>query len=321
MNAPGPHAPPTVPPRRGLGWLVALLLVLLLAWSGWRWWEARGMERDAMAGQVERVAALETRVDALRRDQRANAARVQQAEATNRLLREELLGLGQRAALLEDSLSELEQGGAGALRALRLDEATLLLSSAADRLAAGDMDGARRAYAIAANVLDRLDDPALVDLRQALAQERAVLDAAGPDPRVAVRERLEAFAASLGDLPVQASRDVPASAPWWRRLAARVVDVRPSGDDQVVAPSARSAGLAALQLELALARAALERRDEAAFAQSVDRLDGGLKRLWPPSPARQAARDTLRGLRGAPLRLAMPELGSTLAQLERLRRD
>lgn len=320
MSDPSP-APATRPPpaRTGnaAGWLV-LLLLAVAGWQGWQWWQARERARQAEAGLHERVAGLEARVDALRRDQRANATRVQQASATNRLLREELLGLGQRASLLEDSVADLADAGAGGIRALRMEEAELLLGTAGQRLVAGDLDGARRAYALAAGVLQRLDGPAALDLRQALAQERAALDAVGPDPAIEARARLEALAAAIPGLPRRVERDLPRSTAWWRRLAARVVDVRPSSGAPIAAPAERAVGEAALQVELTLAHAALDRRDDAAFGAALGRIDRWLVRLWPATPALQRQRQAIAALRGSPLRPDAPELGTTLAQLRRL---
>src|SRR3546814_15875503 len=76
-------------------------------------------ERSAETRAAEHVSALEQRIDALQHEQRAQAKRLQQADTTNRVLRDELLGIGQRAALLEDSVSQLadpERNGAQALR-------------------------------------------------------------------------------------------------------------------------------------------------------------------------------------------------------------
>src|SRR5690606_18938516 len=129
-------------------------------------------------------------------------ARLQQAEATNRLLREELIGLGQRAALVEDSVQRLSNPDQDAARALRLDEVELLLALGQQRLQlAGDAAGARRAYALAAQLLDGIADPAWLNLRQALAQERAALEALGDDPRAVAAGRLDAFSAALATLP------------------------------------------------------------------------------------------------------------------------
>ena len=62
-------------------------------------------------------------------DQRAQLQRLQQADATNRVLRDELLGIGQRAALIEDTVSKLADPDRHGAQALRLDEAELLLTA------------------------------------------------------------------------------------------------------------------------------------------------------------------------------------------------
>ena len=72
---------------------------------------------------------------------------------------------------------------AGGAQALRLDEIELLLGIGQQRLRLDDdIDGARRALALAAPLLDGLDDPAYLNLRQALAQEQAALQALGMNP-------------------------------------------------------------------------------------------------------------------------------------------
>src|SRR3546814_9821573 len=105
-------APPlsTAPHRRGssaLAWLVALLVLAGGGWFGWQWLQVRMQhERSAETRAAEHVSALEQRIDALQNEQRAQAKRLQQADTTNRVLRDELIGIGQRAALIEASVSQ-----------------------------------------------------------------------------------------------------------------------------------------------------------------------------------------------------------------------
>src|SRR5690606_38610159 len=148
--------------------------------------------------------------------------RIAQADATNRVLREEVLGIGQRAALLEDSVDRLAEPLQRGSAALRLDEVELLLSLGERRLLlAGDLAAAQRAYAMAADVLASIDDPSLLDLRQALQQERAELDALEADPKVLALRRLDAFAASL-PAPNESAEAAPADdAPWYQRAFSR----------------------------------------------------------------------------------------------------
>src|SRR5690606_10395467 len=127
----------------------------------------------------------------------------------------------------------------------------------------------------------------LLDLRQTLAQERAALAAYGTGPRAELETRLQAFASSLETLQALPDRTAasPPERPAWQRLLAPLVDIRPSQPDLAVAPADREAGLAALQIELSLARAALERRDAAGLNAAFLRAQAWLPRLWPDSPA------------------------------------
>ena len=312
-------------PRRGrVGLIVTLLVVLLLGLLAWRGWVvSQSLQKQARASAEDaeqRVAALEQRLEALRRDQRAQTQRILDAAATNRVLRDEVLGLSQRGALLEDSVSKLSDPTRHGAQALRLDEVELLLSQAQQRMAvASDLEGARRAYTLADGVLQGVDDPRLLNLRQALAQERAVLEALGNGPQSAISARLDGFAAGLGKLPQRPPRADDANRPAWQRALSPLVDIRRTRGDTVFAPSERAAGEAALQIELGLARAALERDDTDAFRASVSRIDAWLSRLWPDSPALRQRRDELKALRNLPLRPALPVLGSTLQQLRLLR--
>lgn len=318
--------PPPAPgrTRRHSAWLLWLLVLAMLAfagWRGWAWWQAHAArDRAATVDTGLQLEALNARLDGMRRDQRAQAQRLQQADATNRILRDELLGMGQRAALIEDSVSRLADPDLHGAQALRLDEAELLLSLGQQRLlVAGDLDGARRAYALAEGVLRGVDDPAYLSLRQALVQETAALEALGTEPRALALARLEAFASRLGDAPPAAARAPDPDAPWWRRALSNVFDIQPRHRVLAVRPADRADALAGLQLELTLARAAAERRDATGFRAALSRADTWLQRLWAPSPHLDVRRGELRAIAALPLAPAMPTLGSTLEQLRQLR--
>lgn len=314
-TAPLPASPS---PRRGgaLAWLLVLCLLALLGAIAYAWYSGRLPLRADANETVQRVDALEQRVDHLRGDLRAQTARLQQAESTNRVLRDELLGLGQRAALVEDNLHKLADPERSGMQALRLDEVEILLSQGQQRLQLqGDLAGARRVYAIAAQLLEGIADPAWFNLRQALTQERSALDALGDDPKVVAAGRLEAFAATLPSLPVRDDGPADPASAWWDRAFSRLVDVRPSATAIAVEPADRAAGLAALRLELTLAQSAIERRDQDATRASLGRADGWVARLWPVSPEQQALRRQLRALQALPLTVELPTLGSTLEQL------
>lgn len=293
------------------------MLLSIGAWAGWRAWQAH---TQAQSRELARVAQLESRVSALQRDVRAQSQRIRQADAVNRVLRDDLLGVGQRAALLEDSVHKLADPQRHGAQALRLDEIELLLSQGMQRLSlSADLGGARHAYALASGLLDGIDDPAYLDLRQTLAQERAALDALGVDPAMRAAAGVDAFAARLPAPDGVRAAGSAAGLPWWRRAFGHLLVVRADDDGSALGAPAREAALAALRLELALARSAIERRDTAAYRAALDRAAGWLPRLWHEGAQRRALLDALRTLRGLPLRAALPVSGTTLQQLRALR--
>lgn len=310
--------PPSSPLlRRASLLLLTVVAVAAGAW-GWQQWQARAQAQRELADTTLRLDALEQRLAHLRRDQRAQQLRLQRADATNRVLRDELLGLGQRAALVEDSVARLADADRDTGQALRLDEAELLLSLGLQRLQlAGDLDGTRRAYALAAGALDALADPAYLDLRQTLAQERAALDGLDATPRQAALVRLDALADALERAPRDPA--APESRPWWRRALAGLVDVRRSDRALADQPADRAAAHTALQLELTLARAAIERGDETGLRSALTRAGRWLARLWAPSPQRERHLRQLRAIAAQRLSPALPLLGTTLVQLRRTR--
>lgn len=300
-----------------------MLLILLLAGAGaygWKQWQTRSQRERTETEIEQQLSAIDDRIGAIRRDQRAQVQRLQQADATNRVMRDELLGIGQRAALIEDTVAKLSDPDRYGAQALRLDETELLLTMGQQRLTiAGDLDGARRAYVLAGQVLDGVDDPAYLSLRQTLQQERAGLEAVGIEPRVQAMAELDAFAQTMTAAPPQPAGAAERGAPWWRRAFGHLIDVRPSERAVAVQPADRLAALAGLQLEISLARAAAERRDATGFRAALARADGWLTRLWPESPELQRQRARLKAIAARPLSLAIPTLGSTLQQLRQLR--
>lgn len=313
------------PPHRPLRWILPLAVAAVAVggagwgWTQWQAQQARAAQREADANVL--VQGLAGSVEALRRDQRSTSQRVQDAAATNRVLRDEMLGLSQRNALLEENLARLADSTRHNAQALQLEEAELLLSQAGQRLAfADDVDGARRLYALAAAALEELPGGEYLNLRQALMQERNAVDALGPGPRAETQQRLARFAGALGALPEQI---VPAAGsaapPWWQQLLAPFVTITPTAAQGPLTAAERSAAWDALQLELTLARAAVERGNQSEFEQSLDRVALWMPRLWPDSPGLRERRAELQQLRARVLRPPLPELGSTLQQLRAMR--
>lgn len=314
------------PASRSLRWIAPLAVVLVIGagvawgWTRWQAEQARELQRQADAGL--QLQGLVDSVEALRRDQRSTSQRVQDAAATNRVLRDEMLGLSQRNALLEDNLAKLADSTRHGAQALQLEETELLLGQAAQRLAyADDVEGAKRLYALAANTLADVPGSDYLNVRQALMQERNAVDALGPGVRVGTAAQLAAFGKALEQLPqqVDAVAGPNTATPWWHQVLAPFVTITPTHTQGPLTDAERVSGWDALQLELTLARAAVERGDQQGFTDAVDRVASWLPRLWPDSPALRERRAELQQLRMRVLQPALPELGSTLQQLRSMR--
>lgn len=319
-------------PRTRWKWLLWLLLVASIAWTGyslWHYWPslyARLPWVEAPAAAADsisvRLDAIEHVLAAVQREQRQQSRSQSDNAAALGIVREELFGVRDRATLLEEAV---EQASLSALRgdqALRLDEAELLLAIGHQRLVlADDIGSAIHAYSLAANTLALLNDPSYISLRQTLDQELAALRALTSDPRDLIRGELDAFQVALSGLPVR--RNALASEQSGSRLLralGQLVQVRPVDDQIALRAEDRGAAETALELQLVLARLALERRDQAGFEQALARTAFWLGRLYTDSPERQMLDLRLAALAELPLRRDLPVLGSTLQQLRLLRR-
>ncbi len=302
---------------------MALLLVLGGVGYGVYWWRLHQASDLAQSNvMATRLDTLDERLATLRGDQGVQAKRLQDAASTNRILREELLGLAERAALIEDSFARYSDPGRHGAQALRLDEAEVLLSLGQQRLQiAGDLDGARRSYSLAAGVLDAIEDPSYINLRQTLGQERGALDAVAADPRTLVLARLDEWAKAVGTRPAAEPVADPLEQPWWKRAFIGIVEVRTLDQPSTLDAAQRVDAQIGLQLEVTLARAAAERRDTDAYRAALARAETWLGRLSSSADTAAASRADLQEIAAMPLSLSLPAFGTTLNQLRQLRAD
>lgn len=326
-----PSDRPAAPRRRRARLWLWLPLVVLLGGGGyavWRAWPklvARLPGREAPSAEEPlpvRLAALDQTIARLQREQRQLAQRLSESQGAQQILREELFGVRDRATLLEEALERSEARRLRADQALRLDEAELLLRLGQQRLQlAQDLGAALEAFTLADAALAALDGADFVTLRQTLAQELAALRAIPTDPAARAAGDLDALEAALPLLPVSGRAETGERADsGLGRLLGRVVSVRRVDGEVLLGHLERDAGLTALRLHIVLARLALVRRDAAAWTQAVEGVASWLPRLYPDSPERADWQARLRALRALPLALELPMLGSTLEQLQQLRR-
>ena len=325
-----PRSPRRLPAALWVLLAIAMVLAAALAWKAW------SNRSDVTEAEVDlRPEALDARLlqveasnAALRRGLESMNQKLTDTRARTGLLRDEVLAITQRASLLEDSVRELSDSERGGVAGLRLDEVELLLTLAQQRLQlAGDLPGAVRATELAEGVLSSQRDPALLNLRQTLVQELTALRAMPENPTARAAGELDALEAVLPRLSAdarlgRASPPAPADrGSGFQRLLDSLVQVRRSGEQDLLSPADRGAGEAALSLEIALARTALERADEAAFRRSLARIDNWLQRLFPDSAMLRERRRRIAALRELPLTYKLPIAGTTLQQLQALQRS
>lgn len=282
-------------------------------------WQA---ESEVLA---QRIAELEQAVGQVRQNQQTLSQRIESTSATHQVLREEVLGMGERAALLEDAVARLSQSRISGDALLRLNEAEFLLSMGGERLSLyADVPATIQAFTLAEGTLAGLDDPALSTLRQTLAQELIQLRAVPPDPRPQLRAELAQLVAQLGDLPASREGEIETTGAQSSRLAqllGQLVTVR-RVDPQttLLGPAQRQATLAAIALQLELAQAALARPDQDAFEAALAQVEQNAAGLFDTGHTQvQHWFERIAELRQAQLVPQLPVLGATLRELRALR--
>lgn len=331
MSQPVPDPSPPIPPRRlpAALWVLLAIAALIAGLLGWRTWNTRvAVREDVVDLRPEaldaRLLQVEAEISSLRRSQESLNQKLTDTRARTGLLRDEVLANTQRSSLLEDSVRDLSSVRRDGVAVLRLDEVELLLTLAQQRLGlAGDLPGAIRATELAEGVLASQSDPALLDLRQTIAQELSALRALPANPAAQAAGELDALEAVLPklDAGALASAETPGEDGNIKRLFDSLVQVRRSGDQDLLSPVDRDTGKAAMGLELALARSALAQTDETAFRRSLGHIDNWLQRLYPDSALLRERRARLKRLGTLALRYDLPIAGSTLQQLQDLQRS
>jgi uroporphyrin-III C-methyltransferase len=335
---------PAPPPRRGGGvaWLALLLALGVAGWQGWVWWqdsrddvaadEARaGTQRlEGKLAQLEsRLQALESAQSRLHDETGSLRTRLGDGERVNRSLREEVLGIGERAVLLEDAVARLAERRLEGQAALRLDEAESLLRMAYERQRLfHDRDGALAALRLADATLAAVESAQLVNLRQTLRREIAELASTADVDRPALARRLHDLRGIVARLPeadplAAADADEPVAPSLADRLGSalsKLISVRRIGPEAEFERFPAEARRAAVALEIELLRSSLATRDDEGWRRGCERvshlLAGGFDEA---APALATAREIVTELSAATLvpQAAAPEM--TLRELRNLR--
>ena len=312
------------PRHISLLWILLPAVVVVICGIGlyfsWQNWESRHrIELENQQILLQRIDSLQHNIDQLRSKQLTTQQTLLDYGSTDRVLRDELLGLEQRHALLEQHVDEISKREANSFSQLHQSEAESLLRIGQQRLTvAGDLNGARQAYALAAQALANIDMPGILTVQQLLNQERRDLDELQALPAQRLESALDALAKRIDLLPVQEAHEKQSTShldPWWKRVLAPLVRIERTDGSMPLLAADRQRLKEAITLEWAIARITIERQDVSGYQRTLGRIDASVRQLWPPSASRETALTQLKQLQHEALDVHLPELGATLTQL------
>jgi uncharacterized protein HemX len=345
--------PPAMAPKKrgnGVAWLALLLSIIALASFGYTYYE--DWRNAADSGVEDAVAGVESQVTATRRSLSELESRVgdidaagdgtaAEVEALGRELDERvrlLSSLPGRMTTLESSMASLAGVSTSARDTWLLAEAEYYLQIANAQLQlANNPELASMALSMADERVMQIADPALTDVRRAIADESAALDVmekpdiAGATLTLASLARVVeslplARAAGADDLETE-SFDAEQSGvrrAWAavKSTAAGLVKVTPPEQDKLVmlTPDGESFLRNNIALQLQSARLALLRGEQAVFDQALDDVSALLDDYFDADSAQVAsARATLEEIRGSVFTTSVPDISSSLRLLRQYR--
>lgn len=306
--------------------IVLILIALLATWGYLRFsdlklpWQNQGNEDTELSLESVDQRLLETEKNVTQLENERNALQQRLNESANRtnVLRDEILGVTERAALIEQSISALSESEHSAQDNLRINEATLFLTLAKERWQlSGDLAGAVHATELARISIDHLKNPKWLNLRQTITQELNAYRALDTDPAAIAKGELDALQALLPQLVTLSSQksNAETSKHGMTRLINALIQVQPTGQQTLISPSERSAAKTALALDMATARMAILLRNSSDFKASILRINQWLLRLYADTPALKERREQLLLVASKPLNQNMPLAGSSLNEL------
>lgn len=309
--------------RSGLWIFILLLAIGIAVLAFWKPWSKPVLPSDAVDLSPEaldaRLLDTEQQLQRALRMQQSLEKKLADAQSRTGLLRDEVLGVNQRAAILEENVREMAAEQDDSKQSVQLEALELLLILADARIHVdGDLPGALRAMRLANEVASDMRDPQMINMRQSLLQEMQAMGSASDGKPVAAGE-LDALEATLPQLaarlPGQTDTTSKTNRNGFQRLLDAMVQVRSEDEQSLLGANDRSAAEAALSLEIALARSALNKRDNAGFQASLRRIDSWLKRLYANGPILRERREKLAQLAKRDIRLNVPTAGSSLQLL------
>lgn len=326
-------APRNRPHSRGNGlasisFAVAVIAVLLAAWTAWQLHRSRHADAAARAQLTSQLADLQAQIATNGKQGQAGTQRIGAIETEIDDLRSGLKGLGLRTTNVETALTNLSGQQQSAHDTVLLDDVEMLLRTGEQRYTLfHDGSGALKAYAQAVNVLAQVQNPAYAPVRVSAITERDALAAAAPQARQSTLDTLSTLRGEVATLPLLAPGAAvakPNAAPgFWSRIAhsfSGIVRVSRENGDANAPPADAGFARQALALDLAQAQEALLAFDSGTSREAMQRAAKLLATQFAgDAPAVKSARAQLDGLLAQPAPGTPPQLGGALAQLRSLR--
>ena len=307
--------------------LALLLALIALTWA-WQLERGRDAETDSRNELEATLAQLSQRLAQVEAGLKNTEQRQQDALIINRNLRDEMLGVAERAQLLETAVQQLNQRDIDNVGELRLNNAAFLLGAGVTQLHVfHDSKTALMALRLADAELAAAHEPAVAGVRQTLGNEIAELAALPAEQDRTILDQLRRLLASVDRLPPRRGEvaALPSAKPGWLQRAAGVlgdfvrVEHRRPDSPGGLRPFATELARAELRLALLQAEAAWLRRDLEVFKQQLDYGAKLVQRHFASEDhGVQAASEDLASLRSAAALAPVGTVGSALEQLRNL---
>ncbi|MEQ3637341.1 uroporphyrinogen-III C-methyltransferase [Alcanivorax sp.] len=302
--------------------LLAVLLVLVvlaaLGAAGWWGWQEFTRLKSEKSGLADQVATVKGELTRQQREVQAALSDLEKRQSK----------LGAQMNRDRAALTDIKSGGQ---RLWLINEARALASLASQRLLlTQDALAARRLLKAADQTLARLDDPAVLPARKALALDMEILSGASQVDVQGMVLRLGALRELVAELavPTEASpaeRSEPdGDQSWWHDVMDRMpVTVRRHEGAVPLPLSGEQAALVRLTLDGSLQQAqlALMQGRAEAYRQAIENAQSTLKQWFRSDDSRTAhMQSTLKAMGGANVAQALPQIGNGLAAIEALKR-
>jgi uroporphyrin-3 C-methyltransferase len=340
--------------RRGtspVSWLALFLSLLALAAVGYMIVEdrrTRAVEEassdslDRLAGRLDEsqqsLASLDDRLGDLASSDETLESRIDglQGDVDDRA--DVLDSLPGRMSNLESSVAALQGASAGARDSWLLAEAEYYMQLANAQLQLGNNPQlAMLALEMADERVVQMANPALTDVRRALADELAALEAMEKPDLQGATLTLASLARVVDSLPLdsdEGTADGPAgpedeetgaAARAWasvKEALSGLVKVTPPGEDKraLLTPDTARLIRGNLALQLLAARLALLRGEQAVFEQSLDDADALLTQYFDADSAQvTSAKDTIAEIRDSMVAVTAPDISESLRLIRQYR--